>query len=264
MNKVVEAMESIEFGSITQCYPPNIESLQKRIDDAFEKTFGRNSTQYYRYSFDAVGFTSGVIMGGFSEPTVSEHVQELRANLPGCIETVREAVRSLEEELEEQGDTQEVLAVQVTHKLPSKKIFIVHGHDNEAKQTVARFVTDIDYKPIILHEQASGGRTVIEKIEANRDVDFAIVLLTPDDHGGKLGEAVQPRARQNVIFELGYFIGFLGRPKVFALTRGTVEMPSDFTGVVYHVLDFAGGWKLELAKEMLNASLQVDWNKVMK
>jgi predicted nucleotide-binding protein len=118
----------------------------------------------------------------------------------------------------------------VTVKAP--KIFIVHGHDNEAKAEVARFVERLGFQAIILHEQVSGNRTVIEKFEANSDVSFAIVLLTPDDEGGKKGDPAKPRARQNVVLELGYFVGRLGRDKVCALKRGEVEIPSDFNGVI--------------------------------
>ena len=118
----------------------------------------------------------------------------------------------------------------VTVKAP--KIFIVHGHDNEAKAEVARFVERLGFQAIILHEQVSRNRTVIEKFEANSDVSFAIVLLTPDDEGGKKGDPAKPRARQNVVLELGYFVGRLGRDKVCALKRGEVEIPSDFNGVI--------------------------------
>lgn len=97
---------------------------------------------------------------------------------------------------------------------------------------VARFLDQLGFQPIILHEQANQGRTVMEKVEAHGQVDFAVVLLTPDDEGCAKGGTPEPRARQNVLLELGYFLGRLGRDKVCALKRGTVEIPSDFAGVV--------------------------------
>jgi predicted nucleotide-binding protein len=130
----------------------------------------------------------------------------------------------------------------------SRKVFIVHGHDNEAKAEVARFLERIDFEAIILHEQANRGRTIIEKVESNGDVGFAVVLLTPDDEGNKRGHSSRPRARQNVVLELGYFIGRLGRDRVWALKRGDVEIPSDFDGVVYETYDDHGGWKSKLAR----------------
>lgn len=148
----------------------------------------------------------------------------------------------------------------------SKKVFIVHGHDGEAREMVARFLTVIGLEPIILHEQANKGRTVIEKVEVNSDVGFAVILLTPDDEGrAKRGnELLRDRARQNVLLELGYFLGKLGREKVCALKKGEVDIPSDFAGVVWEMMDDAGGWKQRLARELEAAGHTIDWNTVMR
>ena len=168
-------------------------------------------------------------------------------------------VRDYKAYVESKGAVETRLQVPTTNK-----IFIVHGHDGEARETVARFVNNIGFEPIILHEQASKGRTIIEKVEANSDVGFAIVLLTPDDLGRtKTNESLEPRARQNVLLELGYFIGKLGRDKVCALRRGDVSIPSDFAGVVWEEMDQNGGWKQALARELKAAGHAIDWNKVM-
>lgn len=143
----------------------------------------------------------------------------------------------------------------------SNKVFVVHGHDGEARETVARFLEKIGLHAIILHEQANQGRTVIEKVEANGDVGFAVVLLTPDDVGCAKGGKPEPRARQNVLLELGYFIGRLGRAKVCALKRGELEIPSDFAGVVWEQMDNGNSWKLALARELKAAGHDVDLNK---
>lgn len=146
----------------------------------------------------------------------------------------------------------------------TNRIFVVHGHDGEARETVARFLERIGFEAVILHEQASMGRTVMEKVVANSDVGFAVVLLTPDDFGrAKDATELEPRARQNVLLELGYFIGHLGRAKVCALKKGRVEVPSDFGGVVWEEMDSAGGWKTGLGRELSAAGYDIDWNKVM-
>lgn len=145
----------------------------------------------------------------------------------------------------------------------SRKVFIVHGHDEGAREAVARFLERIGFEAIILHEQANQGRTVIEKVIAHGDVGFAVVLLTPDDEGCKKGGSLSPRPRQNVILELGYFIGRLGRERVCALKRDDLEIPSDFGGVVYETFDATGGWKQALGRELQNAGFEIDWNKVM-
>lgn len=150
-------------------------------------------------------------------------------------------------------------------KPKSNNIFIVHGHDGEARESVARFVSSIGLKPIILHEQANRGRTVIEKVEAHSDVSFAVVLLTPDDLGkAKDAADLEPRARQNVLLELGYFFGRLGRENVCALKRGEVEVPSDFAGVVWEKMDGGNGWKQALGRELEAAGHAIDWNMVMR
>lgn len=135
-----------------------------------------------------------------------------------------------------------------------RKVFIVHGRDNEAKQEVARFLSGLGLEPIILHEQASSGMTIIEKIERyTNDADFALVLYTPCDHGRGVHETKVParnRARQNVVFEHGYLMAKLGRENVCALVKGEIETPNDISGVVYVGLDEFGGWKSQVAKEL--------------
>jgi predicted nucleotide-binding protein len=143
--------------------------------------------------------------------------------------------------------------------------FLVHGHDEGCREMVARFLEKLGINAIILHEQASRNLTIIEKLEKNSDVDFAVILLTPDDVGNSSSskDDLNLRARQNVILELGYFIGKLGRDKVCALKKEDLELPSDFLGVVYTPIDANGGWKLLLAKELKAAGFPIDLNAVM-
>lgn len=149
--------------------------------------------------------------------------------------------------------------------MDKSKVFIVHGHDNAAKEAVARFVEKIGFEAIILHEQASSGKTIIEKIEEYTNVGFGIVLYTPCDVGGSQEEKDQlnPRARQNVVFEQGYLMGKIGRKNVCALLKGDTEMPTDISGVVYIKMDEGDGWKLAVAKEMRDCGYKVDFNKIL-
>jgi predicted nucleotide-binding protein len=147
----------------------------------------------------------------------------------------------------------------------SKEIFIVHGHDEAAKHEVARFIENLGLRAVILHEQADMGRTIIEKFEDHSDVGFAVILLTPDDIGGSQDQAAKhrSRARQNVIFELGFFVGKLGRRKVCALRKGDIEIPTDYLGVLYVPMDENGAWKLQLSKEIKQAGIEVDLNRAI-
>lgn len=142
------------------------------------------------------------------------------------------------------------------------RVFIVHGHDDAAKQEVARTLERAGFAPIILHEQANSGKTIIEKIEAYTDVCFGVILYTPCDLGRANKEDAQekPRARQNVVFEHGYLIAKLKRERVCALVKDGVEIPGDMSGVVYIPMDSNGGWKLQLAAEMRAVGLKFDLN----
>lgn len=147
--------------------------------------------------------------------------------------------------------------------LDYSKVFIVHGRDDLAKVSAARFIEKLGLTAVILHEQVNGGMTIIEKIEANTNVGFALVLYTPCDSGGLVGDPPKPRARQNVVFEHGYLIAKLGRGNVCALVKGSVEVPNDISGVVYVPLDEHNAWHLALAKELRNAGYDIDMNKAV-
>ena len=149
--------------------------------------------------------------------------------------------------------------------LDLNRVFIVHGHDEAPREKVARFISELGMTPIILHEQANKGMTIPQKLDANANVGFAVILLTPDDIGrSKAEEAEQPRARQNVILELGYFTGHLGRERVMVLKKDTVEIPTDILGVVWEKFDDGNAWKMALGRELKAAGYDIDWNKIME
>lgn len=122
-----------------------------------------------------------------------------------------------------------------------RKVFIVHGHDEIAKTNLEVFLNEIGLEPVVLHRQADEGMTVIEKFERHSDVGYAFILLTPDEVAYLKSDTSKPddqrkkeyRARQNVIFEFGYFVGKLGRSRVCCLYTGDVALPSDVHGMIY-------------------------------
>lgn len=151
--------------------------------------------------------------------------------------------------------------VQVSPGPARSDIFIVHGRDDGHKEAVARLVQGLTNRsPVILHEQPSGGDTIIEKLErAASTAAFAIVIATGDDIGRLAGGGQdRPRARQNVVLELGYFFGLLGRRNVLLLFQPGVERPSDTDGIVHIELDTGRGWRISLATELENAGFEVD------
>jgi predicted nucleotide-binding protein len=146
-------------------------------------------------------------------------------------------------------------------------IFIVHGRDEGAKLAVHGFLRDVtNLDPVILHNEASRGQTVIEKFEAvGKTAGFAIVLLTADDvgHAKDDPDEARSRGRQNVVFEFGFFVGSLGRSRVAVLYEEGVELPLDVQGLVYISYDSAGGWKLLLARELKAAGIEIDTAKLV-
>lgn len=148
----------------------------------------------------------------------------------------------------------------------SNKIFIVHGHDSQLKTDVERFIHEIGLEPVVLHRQTDNGNTVIEKFEKNSDVGFAFILLTPDEVSMTKDQLDLPdgsrkieyRARPNVIFEFGYFIGKLGRSRVCCLHKGEVSMPTDLAGLVYKKVDESiDNQAYAIIKELKNAGYKI-------
>lgn len=274
-----------------------IEKLKERIRRgkalAGKKTWEMDYTAFLSKLKDAQAWSAlnyATLQASFDEPTVAtayDQVARFRQIDTGSrddieqrlSEEIRDAVRfliSTIEHIELLAPASETQSPSSAESGPSssgpqtivtgnKKVFIVHGHDVAAKESLARFIAQIGMEPIILHEQASEGNTVIEKFEKHSDVHFAVVLLTPDDLGSsKLNsEDARPRARQNVIFELGYFVGRLGRHRVCALHKGDVDVPSDYHGIVYLPLDDAGAWKLALVRDMKAAGIDLDMNRAL-
>ena len=136
------------------------------------------------------------------------------------------------------------------------------------KQSACRYLEKLGFNPIVLHEQPNGGRTIIEKFTDYATVGFALVLLSPDDVGcerEKSPDGLLPRARQNVILELGFFLGKLGRGHVMALSREVknFDLPSDYSGVIFTPFDKLGHWRVELTRELKAAQYTVDADKLL-
>lgn len=126
-------------------------------------------------------------------------------------------------------------------KTLSNKVFVVHGHDHALKTEVENFLHEIGLEPVLLHKKPDEGQTIIEKFEKHSDVGYAFILLTPDEVAYLADQedlddnkrAKEKRARPNVIFEFGYFVGKLGRNRVCCLYKGNVSLPSDLNGLIY-------------------------------
>lgn len=220
--------------------------------------YGENSLPFRQFA--GIWFTPGVYYDGQPE---SEFAKSFNSGLDQAKGFLESRIGDLRERVAESG-IRPLANSAVTNSI-SRKIFVVHGHDQGAKETVARFLARLDLEPIILHEQPDRGRTIIEKFEAHAsDVNCAVVLLTADDVANSREDPDENelRARQNVIFELGFFVGRLGRGNTFALVEREVVTPSDIAGVIYIPLD-DGQWRLRLVKEIKAAGIDVDANRAL-
>lgn len=183
----------------------------------------------------------GVASIAYHEPSLGERIADVYKNVDKKIHRLD----SLIERLELIPLSQQVAASQPsespTTSPRSKKVFVVHGHDEVAKTGLEVFLHEIGLEPIVLHRQADQGLTVIEKFEKHSDVGYAFILLTPDEVAYLVADDPKPdtdrkkelRARPNVIFEFGYFVGKLGRSKVCCVYTGDVSLPSDVNGMIY-------------------------------
>jgi hypothetical protein len=228
-----------------------VDSWCERARLAVMAAYGETSTNLRR--FDEISYSLGVWSD--STPPSAFDAAALRG--------VREAVAMLEAFVE---DLDDLLVAEPRPAAPGgSQVFVVHGHDDAMREQVARMLTSLELEPVILQEQSAQGRTIIEKFEAHAlQVGYAVVLLAPDDFGRGPDESDWPatpnRARQNVILELGYFMGSLGRARTAALYKEGTELPSDIHGMQY--IPFDASWPLRLAKEMRDAGLTVDLNRL--
>ncbi|OXI86482.1 nucleotide-binding protein [Burkholderia sp. AU33423] len=260
----ITELRAFDIATVPKGDSAELTALSAAIKDTLERCFGENTSAAKRFD-DATSLSwyPMVISLDYETPAY-EYQAGVAKNIEHSIALLQEAQRVLNEDLADAQHEAVALPASAATKAtaPSRRVFVVHGHDGEARETVARFLKAMEFEPIILNEQANQGGTVIEKIEAHGDVGFAVVLLTPDDVGRSVKEAeLKPRARQNVLLELGYFMARLTRKNVCVLKRGDVEIPSDFAGGVWEAMDAGNGWKLALARELKAAGHAVDLNK---
>lgn len=228
---------------------------------AISNLFGEGSSHVQ--DLDRISFSPAVAFGGMDTSIYSRSYQSGLTRAKAILESMLDEIDEYwDDDCPQQfaPETQEIPIKQATNR-----VFVVHGRDDGARNTVARFLESLELEPIILQERPNEGRTVIQKFEDYSGVSFAVVLCTPDDVGrlNSEGEELRPRPRQNVILELGFFWGRLGRNKVCALLEGDMEMPSDYGGVLYIPIDDSEGWKLTLARELRAAGMTIDMNLIV-
>lgn len=270
LQRRITELKEFDVTSVARRGDPRIESIEHKIEDTLVETFGPATVEYNRYRVGSLDRTSWNL---YEQASLGEVIHGYQNGIEEAISTLETIVQIFNEKLSDtesvQGQDQIIpQTINNSDGLRSSeentKVFIVHGRDEHLKLASARFVEKLGFIPIILHEQANAGQTIIEKIEENTNVGFALVLYTPCDVGG-LADSVdrKPRARQNVVFEHGYLIAKLGRTNVCALVKGDIEVPSDISGIIYTPFDENNAWQVLVAKELRSAGYKVDMNKII-
>ena len=257
LQRALEEIPSLQANS-GRTGSAEFEKWHRDTEIAISYTFGEGSRHVK--DFESIRYMPIVMVSGVPTDYRGPYLQGLRSAssvLASMIDEIGEYWENDGRQTSDRGDDDRFRAV-------TNDVFVVHGAADGPKQAVARVLEQLELSPIILHEQPNQGRTIIEKFEDYSQVGFAVVLLTPDDVGGPANNsnAQRPRARQNVIFELGFFIGRLGRERTCALLVDDVETPSDYDGVVYIPMDEHGGWRMALVSELQEAGFDVDANRL--
>ena len=264
IDKVIKQVEKTKFNLLLilmsrlmgGTLPIEVKECMNNIDLLIGGLFGLNSAEFKEFKELEKAIIS------------SKGEYDLKKN----VETLKSFLRSIKfkietfglDEISKEENVKKTKELSKPTEFSDKKIFIIHGHDEGTKEKVARFLMQLNLNPIILHEKPNEGNTIIEKFEKHSlDAGFAIALLTPDDVGNsKVNKYnLNYRARQNVILELGYFMGKLGRKRVCALLSKDVEIPSDYSGILYIPLE-EETWKLKLAKELQTVGFKIDMNLI--
>ncbi|NEN08039.1 nucleotide-binding protein [Diaminobutyricibacter tongyongensis] len=235
--------------------PANFDDWHNKTEVVIRAIFGELSPTHHK--FDDVRYS----------PSMWTENTDFRPYRRAGVQEVISILKASKLELELIAESASPLLSAEAPGEPSTRLFIVHGQNDAKKYELESYLQKLTGEaPIILHQQPNGGRVLIEKLEDNAEsVGYAVVLLTADDRGRPAvlePQDERPRARQNVVFEMGFFIGLIGRAHVAVLYEEGVELPSDINGLVYIPLDNAGAWKGKLASEIDHSGITVDWTAI--
>lgn len=261
MEKILEKLKSIK-SELTKT--ENIETLDgliSRTEAIIKKHYGSSSIY--------IAKLKGIAENSWMSSSLKNNISKLKGLLDLIIDDLELTERKEELIIKPLKEEEKFRELVDEVRTLNNKVFIVHGHNETMKQSVARVIEKLGLEPVILHEQANQGMTVIEKFLSNSNVGFSIILLSADDIGYAKKDGVtkaKDRARQNVIFELGFFTAKLGRKKVVALVENSIdfEIPSDIHGVIYIPFDGTDGkWKFDVAKELMDNGYSFDLKRIM-
>ena len=252
LKSIIDEIDNLIYHHVRSSFP-TFEAWHTKAERFLIKKYGKDSLEHKKFleTHFAPMFWS-----------MNDEDENVRISIQWCADGLNSCKAIFETYLEDMAEenTPTTQVVSKPASINTDKIFIVHGHDGELKQSVARIIEKQGIEALILSEQVNKGRTIIEKFEDYSDVGGAICLFTADDYGrAKKDAADNTRARQNVVLETGYFMGKLGRDHVVLLADKGIEMPSDLSGIVR---TDTSNWEIDLLKELKAMGYTVDFNKL--
>ena len=260
-----DAVEGLRFANAES---PGFLRWQKDLEGTFKHVFGEQSSEMKDCSmlyFRPISWNMNC-----SENARAENERNATDAYQSGLDKAYALIASIIGQIEDFWEDDSASAASGTQSqsvgsTDSNQVFVVHGRDQGALSEVKLALIQLGLEPVILQELPDQGRTIIEKFEDYSQVGFAVILCTPDDDGRLAVDDSEPhpRARQNVVFEWGFFIGKLGRRRVCALIKGKVEIHSDYDGVLYVEMDDGEAWKIKLVRELQAAEYAVDANKLV-
>jgi predicted nucleotide-binding protein len=264
VDALITRVDALDIEMVVQT-SQTVVALQASIRATLAQCFGKGTPVYDAFRFAGDLYVSGDWRGA-NRRVLEDLREEAEKNINRALHQLREVQLMLPRDLAEAEQRLQSAERSSSRSSPlSTSVFVVHGHDSDARKDVALFLERLGFTPIVLSEQASQGGTVIEAIEANRDVGFAVVLLTPDDVGrSNREERLQSRARQNVVLELGYFMAHLSRKNICLLKSGELEIPSDIAGMLWVPMEEDSGWKGKLAENLEKVGHTINWKTVRR
>lgn len=260
----IKELRDLTVANLTSGDDPSVTDLEGRIRSTLAGIYGEGSAEYSRLRVAANLDATSYVLSFDGRQTSPHEIQEgVDRGRNRAISSLQGEVDALKEDLKFSAPTAATVVSPPSSAELSDEIFVVHGRDEAAKEQVASVIRRAGLIPTILHQQANEGKTIIEKFEKHGSAaGFAVIIATPDDVGGLAGPSpdLKPRARQNVIGEMFWFAGRLGREKVCTLVKGDIDMPSDVAGVGYTPMDDHGGWKAKLLQELSAAGYEnLNW-----
>lgn len=239
LRKLIQQADELLTQNVT-VNSPEFGTWKTNVERFLVKTFEKDSVEVESFKKTRFGYSK----------TISDPVTD-------CRNGIKATQLNLQTYLGEMGN--QAIKPCINKSIDNKKVFIVHGHNGEIKEKVARLLLQQNIESIILGEQVNAGKTIIEKFEQNSNVGAAICLFTVDDTGKANKEKDdKPRARQNVVLETGFFMGKLGRERLVIIAENGIELPSDMQGVVY----INNNWEFTMLKELKNMGFDIDMNKL--